>query len=66
MIFAPAELAAWWPASGRPARLLVYFFGLLGPNGPLPLHLTEYARERNDTPRTRPSRAFWISFTIGC
>lgn len=47
MIFAPAELAALVrPASGRPARLLVYFFGLLGPNGPLPLHLTEYARER--------------------
>ncbi len=23
-----------------------YFFGLTGPNGPLPLHLTEYARER--------------------
>jgi type VI secretion system protein ImpH len=24
----------------------VNFFGLLGPNGPLPLHLTEYARDR--------------------
>jgi type VI secretion system protein ImpH len=47
MIFAPAELAALaMPSAGRPARLLVYFFGLLGPNGPLPLHLTEYARER--------------------
>lgn len=45
--FAPAELAALEPARGaRPPRLLVYFFGLLGPNGPLPLHLTEYARER--------------------
>jgi len=28
------------------ARLAVNFFGLFGPNGPLPLHLTEYARER--------------------
>ena len=27
-------------------RLFVNFFGLMGPNGPLPLHLTEYARER--------------------
>jgi len=45
--FAPAELAAVEPAAaGRPPRLLVYFFGLLGPNGPLPLHLTEYVRER--------------------
>jgi type VI secretion system protein ImpH len=27
-------------------RVYVNFMGLLGPNGPLPLHLTEYARER--------------------
>ena len=27
-------------------RLSVRFFGLFGPQGPLPLHLTEYARER--------------------
>jgi type VI secretion system protein ImpH len=27
-------------------RMAVRFFGLFGPNGPLPLHLTEYARER--------------------
>lgn len=27
-------------------RLNVRFFGLFGPNGPLPLHLTEYALER--------------------
>jgi len=27
-------------------RLAVNFFGLFGPNGALPLHLTEYARER--------------------
>jgi type VI secretion system protein ImpH len=32
-------------AGGRP-RLAVNFFGLLGPNGPLPLHLSEYAHER--------------------
>lgn len=31
--------------SGVP-RLRVNFFGLFGPNGALPLHLTEYARER--------------------
>ena len=33
------------PRSGRP-RVEVRFFGLFGPNGPLPLHLTSYARER--------------------
>jgi type VI secretion system protein ImpH len=30
----------------RPPRLDVLCFGLLGPNGPLPIHLTEYALER--------------------
>jgi type VI secretion system protein ImpH len=33
-------------AAGKPPRLSVHFLGLLGPNGPLPLHLTEYARDR--------------------
>ncbi len=45
--FAPSTLAAVEPAlDGRPARMLVHFFGLFGPDGPLPLHLTEYARDR--------------------
>jgi len=30
----------------RPPRLNIYSFGLFGPNGPLPLHLTEFARDR--------------------
>jgi len=46
--FAPSALASFAPpAGGRPARLGVHFLGLLGPNGPLPLHLTEYARDRS-------------------
>jgi type VI secretion system protein ImpH len=45
--FAPSTLAAFQlPQDGRPARMEVRFFGLLGVNGPLPIHLTEYARER--------------------
>jgi type VI secretion system protein ImpH len=45
--FAPAPLAALESQpEGRPARLQVRLFGLFGPNGPLPIHLTEYARER--------------------
>lgn len=44
--FAPATLSAFIQEEGRPPRLEQRFFGLLGPNGPLPLHLTEYARER--------------------
>jgi type VI secretion system protein ImpH len=46
LAFAPAELAGVQAGREGPARLLVHFFGLFGPNGPLPLHLTEYARDR--------------------
>lgn len=45
--FAPATLSAFRQSSeGRAPRLKVRFLGLLGPNGPLPLHLTDYARDR--------------------
>jgi type VI secretion system protein ImpH len=27
-------------------KMFVNFFGLMGPNGPMPIHITEYARER--------------------
>lgn len=47
MGFAPSPLASFTPPQeGRPAKLDVLFQGFFGPNGPLPLHLTEYARER--------------------
>jgi len=47
LAFAPATLSAFRrTGEGLPPTLEVRFFGLLGPNGPLPLHLTEYARER--------------------
>ncbi len=45
--FAPRALSGVSPGkNGAPPRLAINFFGLIGPNGPLPLHLTEYARER--------------------
>jgi type VI secretion system protein ImpH len=45
--FAPAPLAALEAGpDGTVPRLQVRLFGLLGPNGPMPLHVTEYARER--------------------
>jgi type VI secretion system protein ImpH len=43
--FAPAPLALFDRSGARP-RLQVRLFGLLGPNGPMPIHITEYARER--------------------
>jgi len=46
MAFAPSTLASFNKVAASPERLSVLFFGVFGPNGPLPLHLTEYARER--------------------
>jgi type VI secretion system protein ImpH len=47
LAFAPAQLASLLPSrGGGPPWLRVFFFGLFGPNGPLPLHLTEYAADR--------------------
>jgi type VI secretion system protein ImpH len=44
--FAPAPLSSFETRPGRPPRLQVRLFGLFGPNGPLPIHITEYARDR--------------------
>ena len=45
--FAPSALAEFKAGNkDRPHRLQNFFFGLFGPNGPLPLHLTEFARDR--------------------
>ena len=44
--FAPAALSSFTTQPHAPPRLGVRFLGLFGPQGPLPLHLTEYARER--------------------
>jgi type VI secretion system protein ImpH len=46
LTFAPAPLASFEMKDGRPPRLHVRLFGLLGPNGPMPIHFTEYVRER--------------------
>jgi type VI secretion system protein ImpH len=47
LAFAPSTLEKFEPGpEGAPPRLAVRFFGLLGPNAPLPPHLTEYAYER--------------------
>jgi type VI secretion system protein ImpH len=45
--FAPAPLESLHiRGDGTPPRLSVRFFGLLGPMGPMPLHFTEFVRER--------------------
>ena len=49
--FAPGMVAsvASPPIVAGPPRVTVHGFGLFGPNGPLPLHLTEYAHEREQS-----------------
>ena len=44
--FAPAALASFAQEGGAAPRLGVRFFGLLGSQGPMPLHFTEHVRER--------------------
>ena len=55
LAFAPATLAGFDPGDAdRPPRLSAYFLGLFGPQGPLPTHLSEQARNRwrNEGDRT--------------
>jgi type VI secretion system protein ImpH len=45
--FAPAPIQGFrLPVGERTGRLRVAFFGLFGTQGPLPLHITEHARDR--------------------
>ena len=58
MQFAPANVAS--VLVGGDSRIIVkqHGFGLFGPNGPLPLHLTEYALDRLENHRDRALSAF--------
>lgn len=54
--FAPADVIGFQDGGdGERARLEQYSFGIFGPNGALPVHLTEYAYERH---RQREDAAF--------
>lgn len=45
--FAPASFSRFEPATATsPPRLRQHFFGYIGPNGPLPVHLSDFIRER--------------------
>jgi type VI secretion system protein ImpH len=45
--FAPASFSRFEAATAHsPPRLRQHFFGYLGPNGPLPVHLSDFIRER--------------------
>lgn len=57
--FAPAEMHSCEQTAYQERwRLRFRFFGLYGPNGPLPLHLTETARERSRQVKDQTSIEF--------
>ena len=46
MAFPPSTIESFTPPGTNPGSLINRFFGFFGPHGPLPIHLTDYARER--------------------
>nr|WP_232487729.1 type VI secretion system baseplate subunit TssG [Burkholderia ubonensis] len=59
LAFAAAMLAGVDDDGGRAVpRIAIHGFGLFGPNGPLPSHLTEYAHERASQHGDRAFAAF--------
>lgn len=56
------------PGGNGPGQVRNLFFGLFGPHGPLPAHLTEYARERERTFRDPTFVAFadMLTHRVSC
>lgn len=46
MAFAPSSIVSFTPGGQQQDQIYNWAYGIFGPNGPLPLHLTEYAYER--------------------
>ena len=59
LAFPPSTIASFKDGKGdAPAVLINRFFGLFGPHGPLPIHMTEYARDRQRNHRDPTLVAF--------
>jgi type VI secretion system protein ImpH len=59
LAFPPAQIAGFDPGKDRrPPRLGTYVFGLFGPQGPLPLHVTQHALARSRWHRDPAFAAF--------
>lgn len=56
--FPPSMLAQVSALDGNRLKIQGYFFGLFGPQGPLPLHLTEYIYDRTTNARDNTLAAF--------
>ncbi|UXU85756.1 type VI secretion system baseplate subunit TssG [Burkholderia sp. S-53] len=57
LTFAPREIASVGETRGR-LKVRLFGLGMLGPNGPLPIHVTEIAREREEGRRDPTLVAF--------
>lgn len=61
MAFAPSTIRRFKPRAGKdgaPGEVVQLMFGIFGPNGAMPLHLTEYARNRMHSHRDPTLSAF--------
>ena len=56
--FAPSSLSRFEPGAAQAPRLRQLFFGYIGPNGPLPVHLSDFIRERT----FNHGDATWLAF----
>ena len=63
LAFPTSTIADFGPDRQGQMRLTNRSFGLFGPHGPLPLHLTEYARNRRRNERDKTFIAFADLFT---
>lgn len=64
MAFPPSTIRSFTrPSANKPGILINRFFGLFGTHGPLPLHLTEYARDRQRNHRDHTLVDFTNIFT---
>jgi len=62
--FAPASFSRFEPATAySPPRLRQHFFSYIGPNGPLPVHLSDFIRERSINQGDPTWLAFLDSFS---
>lgn len=61
LAFAPREVASAHRSEGR-LKVRLFGLGMLGPNGPLPIHVTEMARDREEGRRDTTTVDFFDIF----
>ena len=58
LAFAPSSVEHFEPPGAGAARMFVQFMGMLGPNGPLPVHVTEFILGRIISSKDRTQARF--------